>query len=235
MTFLSSNAINRVMFSLNKWFINEYIVLSNIFKDEFKSKYHQTNTRVLPNTSSIETSKIQENKTYQHKYLCISNYIPSKGLKELVECFSLPELNELHLDIYGNNYDQGFKQELDKIKSTNINLHGALERNELERIFQQYDCLILPSWNEGQPITILESISLGIPVVATRVGDIPNILGTDYSYLAIPKNISSLKQAILNFNQCKDKNQLSLLLHKRYSDNYSNKQYRKNVLEIFSI
>ena len=40
-----------------------------------------------------------------------------------------------------------------------------------------FDALLLPSWTEGLPITVLEALRAGCPVIATRVGELPSVLG----------------------------------------------------------
>ena len=43
------------------------------------------------------------------------------------------------------------------------------------------DALIIPSRNEGLPLVLLEALATGVPVIASRVGGIPEVL--DESYL----------------------------------------------------
>jgi glycosyltransferase involved in cell wall biosynthesis len=46
--------------------------------------------------------------------------------------------------------------------------------------YPKFDVFALPSLSEGFPLTILESLSFGVPCVATGVGGVPEILGEDY-------------------------------------------------------
>ena len=41
----------------------------------------------------------------------------------------------------------------------------------------EFDVLVLPSYNEGQPIVVLEAMTAGIPVVGTRVGGMEQLIG----------------------------------------------------------
>jgi glycosyltransferase involved in cell wall biosynthesis len=49
----------------------------------------------------------------------------------------------------------------------------------------QYDLLLLPSYREGYPGIIIEALSVGIPVVSTRVGGIPEIIECEHNGLLV--------------------------------------------------
>ena len=58
------------------------------------------------------------------------------------------------------------------------------------------DCLCLPSYHEGQPNVILEALSCGLPVVATRVGGIPEVVGEHNGALVEPRQPADLARGI---------------------------------------
>lgn len=231
--FLDEHKINRILFYSIIKKTKRLIVLSEKFKKDVNSFFEHDDIQVLHNTSSFEQKELRS-KEYQKKYLCISNYIQSKGIKELVQCFCDNGLSDLQLTIYGNVYDQNLFKDINEIATNNIKLNFAIERNKIENTMKQYDCLLLPSWNEGQPIILLEAMSLGIPIISTKVGDIPNILGDDYEYYAMLKNVDSLKKAILKFDQTTQKYTIADYLLNRYLSRYSNDSYGKKVLGIFT-
>ncbi len=58
-----------------------------------------------------------------------------------------------------------------------VRVHGFLERKEVERIRQRAAAQIVPSeWFENSPLTILEALSLGVPVIGSEAGGIPEII-----------------------------------------------------------
>jgi glycosyltransferase involved in cell wall biosynthesis len=61
-----------------------------------------------------------------------------------------------------------------------------------------FDIFVLPSLKEGLPYTILEAMAAGIPIIATRVGGIPEML-KDCGYLIPTKNPDLIGGKILEF------------------------------------
>jgi glycosyltransferase involved in cell wall biosynthesis len=208
------------------------VVLSEQFKKDLEQLFSHKQIAVLHNTSSFEKEK-NVKREYNKNFVCISNYIKSKGIEDLVDCFNDQELNSLNLSVYGQVYDQSYYEKLEKKASANIKLNKALDHGHIASVLEQADCLILPSWNEGQPIIILEAMSVGIPIISTTVGDIPNILGKDYPFLSEPKDANALKEIIRRFDQLFDKYDLSQYLFKRYKAYYSNEHYIEMVQKIF--
>ncbi len=77
------------------------------------------------------------------------------------------------------------EQELEKMISEN-NLHNKIEylgfvSNAANTVFPKIDVMILASHNEGLPMSIVEAFSLGIPVIATNVGGIGEIVKDGYN------------------------------------------------------
>lgn len=230
--FVQSKKMNRKLLQFVLRRTDLVVVLSEQFKKDVEQLFHHSQLAVLHNTSSIEKVRI-EKREYGRKFVCISNYIESKGIENLVECFNDQELKNLNLSVYGQVYDQSFYEKLEKKALANIKLNNALDHGQIGSVLEQADCLILPSWNEGQPIILLEAMSLGLPIISTNVGDIPQMLGRDYSFYAKPRDVASLENAILRFDKMDNKKGLSEYLYQRYRSNYSNEDYKKKVLEIF--
>jgi glycosyltransferase involved in cell wall biosynthesis len=53
---------------------------------------------------------------------------------------------------------------------------GLLPKVELKALYQRFDLLLMPSYSEGVPITMLEAVAMGVPVVASRVGGVGEVL-----------------------------------------------------------
>jgi glycosyltransferase involved in cell wall biosynthesis len=66
-----------------------------------------------------------------------------------------------------------------------------------KNLLPRLHALALMSSNEGLPMSIIEALSIGLPVIATRVGGIPEAVKDDVSGLLVSRNPESLAQAIL--------------------------------------
>ncbi len=75
---------------------------------------------------------------------------------------------------------------------------GALPHAEIATWMAACDVTTLPSWAEGTPNVVLESLASGRPVVGTRVGGIPDVLADERSGVLVPpRNAQGLGDAIV--------------------------------------
>ncbi|MDN4504260.1 TIGR03088 family PEP-CTERM/XrtA system glycosyltransferase [Alteromonadaceae bacterium BrNp21-10] len=71
------------------------------------------------------------------------------------------------------------------------------ERNDIPELLQTFDVFVLTSLAEGIPMTILEAMASGVPIISTRVGGIPEIIEHDVQGLLIEKSdIQGLGEAM---------------------------------------
>jgi glycosyltransferase involved in cell wall biosynthesis len=70
-------------------------------------------------------------------------------------------------------------------------------QEDVSAFYAAFDALLLPSVNEGTPVSAIEALAAGRPVVATRVGGVPDVVvdGED-GYLVEPGDIDSLAERL---------------------------------------
>lgn len=79
---------------------------------------------------------------------------------------------------------------------TSIEVLGPLKHHEIPSILQKADALILPSYWEGMPTVVLEAMASGVPVISTRVGDIPSLIKDGEDGILIARSQKSFRSAV---------------------------------------
>jgi sugar transferase (PEP-CTERM/EpsH1 system associated) len=79
-------------------------------------------------------------------------------------------------------------------------LPGA--RADVAALLQTFDVFALPSLAEGTPVSMLEAMACGLPVVASRVGGIPEVVDDGVQGLLVPPaDVAALEQALARYVQ----------------------------------
>jgi glycosyltransferase involved in cell wall biosynthesis len=131
--------------------------------------------------------------------LAIGTVEPRKGLPDLVAAFDriADSIPDIHLKIAG---PPGWGEE-----ALSATLRSARHRQRIQRIGWSDDrssliagarLLAYPSLYEGFGLPPLEAMSLGVPVVATTAGAIPEVVG-DAAVLVAPRDVPALAEALL--------------------------------------
>lgn len=68
-----------------------------------------------------------------------------------------------------------------------VRFHGRLARPDLQRLVRSATASVVPSrWYENQPLAVLESFALGVPVIGTDLGGLPELVDGDTGWLVAP-------------------------------------------------
>jgi teichuronic acid biosynthesis glycosyltransferase TuaC len=104
----------------------------------------------------------------------------SKGVLDLLQAFDqiASASPGLHLAVVGDGSEIARCREAQAKWPGRVFVPGVQPLAEVARWTAACDVLTLPSWNEGTPNVVLEALASGRRVVATRVGGIPDLLGT---------------------------------------------------------
>ncbi|MEM3610193.1 MAG: glycosyltransferase family 4 protein [Candidatus Anstonellales archaeon] len=139
----------------------------------------------------------------ENNILFVGRLSRMKGIYELLRAFTIVQrFNDCRLTIVGDGPLKdtiiNFVQKYGRLKKS-INFIGpVLNRSSLYKLFYNSKVLVLPSYSEGMPTVILEAMSIGVPVIATDVGDIVDIIMHGENGLLVrPGDIKDLAKKIL--------------------------------------
>jgi len=111
-------------------------------------------------------------------------------------------------------------------------LLGRLPHNEIVDWYKKADLLCLPSYNEGVPNVVLEAMACGLPVIATNVGGIPEVLPESCGQLVDAGDISALSKALKEFDGGKYQAQALLNESAKFDWNKNADSFNKLLFEV---
>lgn len=201
------------LFEQRNW---EYCLLSNVVKKANtvivldKSSYETlkkngfANIELLPNPLApgvMQTiSKMGTMKREPRLLLFIGHCITTKGVFELVQaCMGL---SNIRLRLVGAVQDDVRERLIETANHEQwLEIMGEQPYEEVIRQMLTCDVFVLPTYTEGFPNVILESMACGCAIVTTPVGAIPEMLeekmGKHYGLLTEPKDVKQLHDAIV--------------------------------------
>jgi glycosyltransferase involved in cell wall biosynthesis len=102
---------------------------------------------------------------------------PHKGVETLIDAARLLNNVPWKIRMFGTGAPSYEKMLRKKAKGAPIEFKGEFEPNELPDVLNSIDVLVTPSlWEENSPLVVHEAFSSGIPVVASNIGGLPELV-----------------------------------------------------------
>ncbi len=188
-----------------------------------------SNVCLIPNPLSTQVAKTAEQigdiKREPRTIAFVGHVVPNKGVFELVE--ACREIDNVELRIIGPATPE-IQAALEKIANQKdfVKFVGTLPLEEVIKEMKTCGVFVLPTYTEGFPNVIIESMACGCSIITTPVGAIPEMLNLDgeapCGVAVEPKNVDQLKKAITdmlnNPSQAKVYGELAKArVHREYS------------------
>lgn len=113
------------------------------------------------------------------RLLFVGNLLERKGVADLLRAFATPALRDRPIDLTmaGGGPVDSYKAMAAQLGiADRVRFTGWVSQDDARELMVGSDALILPAYDEGLPLVILESLASGTPVICTPVGSIPEVL-----------------------------------------------------------
>lgn len=164
---------------------------SGYLKDAFaKAKY--TNLKLIPNTISIEEYPFKERSKIRPKLLWVRSfadiYNPILALQVLEELLKTYPDAELHM--VGPEKDESYAACIAYAASRKlpVTFTGKLTKSEWIQYSAGCDIFINTTDFDNTPVSVIEAMALGFPVVTTNVGGLPYLVTNHIDGILVPPN-----------------------------------------------
>jgi glycosyltransferase involved in cell wall biosynthesis len=113
------------------------------------------------------------------RVLFVGNLSERKGVTDLLQALALPGLDTARLEVTlaGGGDVEAYEAKARQLRIDSfVRFAGWSDQQQVARLMARADVLVLPSYDEGLPLVILEALANGVAVVCSPVGEIPTVL-----------------------------------------------------------
>ena len=183
--------------------VDMLIVLSQAWKDWYESIGVHSRIEILNNIVPAVSNAGSKSGRGILRLLFLGEIGPRKGIFDVIEALASQKAGfegKLHLDIGGNGEDARLEREIaGRRLDAMVTFHGYVSGEKKEELLAKADAVILPSYNEGLPISLLEGMSHGCAIISSPVGGIPEIIDDSNGILVAPGDVPAIAAAIESF------------------------------------
>lgn len=182
------------------------IALSEEWKLQFEKIFGLQNIVVLNNGINLEEylTALCPIEKYRNSFLMLGRLEKEKGIYDLIEAMNIAVRSNPELCLYVAGEGERDKVQ-EKIKekglTENIKLVGWVNLEKKLELMRHVSTIILPSHNEGLPMSILEGMAAGKAIISTAVGAIPEVISDENGILVQPREQEKIAEAILKCSQ----------------------------------
>lgn len=167
-----SIALHRMIGSYDK--VDAYLVTTEFNKKILQNVVNTDKIFIKPYYSDSEIRKLNDKKRSYYIYISRLEYL--KGIQVALEAFK--DMPDKKLLVLGVGPDEEKSREFVRSHNlTNVEFLGFKNKNEMIELLYNAKALVFPTqWYEGFPMTIVESLAVGTPIIGSNIGNVGTIV-----------------------------------------------------------
>lgn len=216
------------------------VALSEQWKKKFEVIFNHPNIVVISN--GIDTKQLEQGQCkviqYRNSFLLLGRLCKRKGVYDIIQ--AVKDVKNIYPDIKiymagDGEVGQVKRKVFEEGVNDNIDVIGWVNFDEKIELLKRTATVVLPSYNEGLPMAILEGMAAGKVIICTNVGGIPDVVTNGKNGIIIePGDISGLKKAIIRVMSDKEfDNQCFRENIKKINSYYSRKYMHDKLAVVF--
>lgn len=199
-------------------------------------------TYILRNSVSIPKKKNKILKKQNYNILFLAVLIERKGIIDLINASTsiIDRLKKEKIEVKfiiagdGEYFDKSKALVRELNISDNFEFKGWIDKKAKIDILENSDLFVLPSYNEGLPLSILEAISHGIPIISTNVGSIDEaVYNGQNGYLINPGDVKELSNKIVRILTIDNISEMSNCSRNIAEEKFNIEKYFQEIEEIY--
>lgn len=206
-----------------------YFTKDKLVKENFPEEKIEVEGNFLPQ------AKIETNYNKEDYVIFMGRLSGEKGLMTLLRAFR--QTNKIKLKVAGKGNLEGvLKEYCNKNNLSSVEFIGFIAGDEKLKLLQKARFSIVPSeWYENFPMSVLESFSIGTPVIASRIGGLPELIEDGKNGLLFkPGNPDDLAEKINYLYNNPDKAiEMGKYAHKCLEEKYSAEKHYMRLMDIY--
>lgn len=231
-----NNNSKKSVISFFKNYVNQLVVLSEEWKNFYIQEVNVDTSKIMMLANAVDD--------VEYSYDINSNIITMfgrlgtrKGTYDLLEVAEkVYSINSsLIFKLYGDGEVEKIKKIITEREIKNVEICGWISGEKKRNAIKSSGLNVLPSYNEGMPMAILETMSFGVPNLSTNIGGIKEVISSNQiGYIVSPGNIDLMVKKIIGFFESEEiRKEMSLSSYERIKHTFSITVYNENCAKIY--
>lgn len=218
--------------------IDKLVVLSPKMLEYFVSiGFPNDKLALLKNFHSYKQIEVADSEVEEVNLLFIGSIDERKGSMDILKALEPLKEYKWKITFAGDFMDDNFKKSfLANIRgfelTEKVELVGYVESQKKDKLLRDSDVLVLPSYGEGMPLSILEAAAMGMAIITTNVGANQEFF-SNISNLLTPGDIDSLTEELRDLIANKDLRNKRKKQAKKLSLNFTFAEFKKELEPIY--